>query len=134
MWPADVAGGPHEDARENDGLLCEMEDVVGDDGMAAGERSHHNVNGGKRDLLESWLHQSRPAERRTYPGYSRFETQGSQKLDWRAATIVSKVSSTLFSTYTMSLPSLLCPSRRLSVAQHHCVPFNSLLFTTFICP
>lgn len=131
MWPTNAADGPHEDG-ENDGLLCEMEDAVGNDGMVNGQRSpHEDVKGSKRDLFKYEYNRARPVERRAHPGYPKFETQGSDKLDWRDVTIVSKVLSTLFSTYT-SRRLLLSVTQALCQLTTHCVLFTFLLFTVIL--
>lgn len=96
MWRADVATGPHDEARENDDLLYGLEAAFGNDEEVVEERWHHIVKGNMQDLSESGCNESSPAERRTYPGYSRFETRGFDKPDWRDVTIVSACDNNLY--------------------------------------
>jgi hypothetical protein len=101
MWPADVVAGLTMRPEENDGLLHESGSVVGGNEEAAAERWYHDEKESVKDLFEAGCTESSTAQRSRHPGYSRFETRSSDKLDWRDVTIVSP----FFCTYNNVVPS-----------------------------
>jgi hypothetical protein len=102
MRPEGVAAEPLHEAKENEGLLFAYENAVGEDALAAEQRSYGDEKRHVQNVLEAGVNESSTAQRRAPPGYPRFETRGPEKLDWRSVTIVSP----LFCIYTMSVPSL----------------------------
>jgi hypothetical protein len=123
MWPANAATGPHQEARENDGLLYEAGRVVGHGEEAAQERWYYSEKADVKDLFEAGGNESSTAERSGHPGYSRFETRSFDNLDWRRdVTIVSPLLSTynnvvpsLSASFTQALRQLLAPLCVLSI-------------------
>jgi len=101
MWPAGVAGGLQDEARENEGLLYGLEHGE----KAVGMRWERNVKGNRENLFESGYNESNPAERRAHPGYSPFETRGSNGPDWRDVTIVSSFYTFLYIYNAVARPS-----------------------------
>jgi hypothetical protein len=96
MRLANMATGPKHEARENNGQLYVSTSVVEHDEEAADERWCDDVNEDIICLLQAGENESSTAQRRTHPGYSKLETTTSQKLDWRAASIVSPYPNTLY--------------------------------------
>ncbi|KAH5162475.1 hypothetical protein HBH69_012330 [Parastagonospora nodorum] len=85
MWPADAATGLHHEAGENEGLLSEFETVVGDD-VVVNDAACHYVKSGIEGVYEAGGNESNTAQRKVQPGYLRFETRSSDRLDWRDVT------------------------------------------------
>jgi hypothetical protein len=130
MWQPDVATRPHHGAGENEGLLDEYETVVGDDGSSDEERWYHDEEDNVQDVFEAGAaneSSTGAAERKTYPGYPRFETRGCDRLDWRDVTtaIVSPCSMILYNSVRPFPSFCLLHAGSLSAHIAHCVPFNS---------
>jgi hypothetical protein len=133
MWPADGATGRPHEVGENDGLLHEFETVVGDDEVVNADR-YHNEKSRIEYVLEAGGNESGTAERKVHPGYPRFETRSTDRLDWRDVTtsIVSPWSLILYNNVPFPLS---CALHAGSLSAHIALlcALQFLLFQSFIC-
>jgi hypothetical protein len=132
MWRTAMPTGlRHEEARENDGLLCELAMAGELEKEAMEERWYHNAKVDIRDPFSAGYNESQnTAERRAYPGYLKRETRSSDRSDWRDVTSVSPSSQYLYSGIS---PFAFLLHAGLTVSsQHHCLALNSYCSSSLI--
>lgn len=84
-----MAASGRQEAREEEGLLCESGRMNAHDEEMAKERGYHSDDEDIKCLLNAGEHESSTAQRTSHPGYPKLETRRFDNVDWRPDPIVS---------------------------------------------